>query len=94
MKTPPEEWVYIGNLPFSATDEDMRKRLEPFGTVVEIDMPMDEDTNHFMGFAYVHLATPDEAQVVADALDGEQVGERTVHAFRYDEVLRQARRHE
>lgn len=92
MKTPPEEWVYVGNLPFATTEEDIRKVFEPVAEIKEIDMCLDEVSKHFRGFAYIHFNTPADAQKVADTLNNQLVGERAIHIMRYDQAILEAQK--
>jgi RNA recognition motif-containing protein len=47
--------IYVGNLPFSATDADVRKLFEEHGTVESVNVIMDRDTGRARGFGFVEM---------------------------------------
>jgi len=49
--------MYVGNLPFTATESDLRELFSPFGTVAQVEVPTDRDTGHPRGFAFVTMET-------------------------------------
>ncbi len=62
--------IYVGNLSFSATEQDLRDVFAEYGTVSRVSLPIDRETNRVRGFAFVELATEaDEDRAIAD-LDG------------------------
>ena len=69
--------IYTGNLPFSATEEDIRALFEEYGTVASIKMMTDHQTGRFRGFAFVDLEDESAASAIK-GLDGRQFGERTL----------------
>lgn len=69
--------IYTGNLPFSATEEDVRALFEEYGTVESINMITDHQTGRFRGFAFVELED-ESADAAIKGLDGMQLGERTL----------------
>lgn len=61
--------IYVGNLSFQATEEDVRNMFEEHGTVESVAMINDRDTGRFRGFCFVEM--PDsEALAAIEALDG------------------------
>ncbi|MCA9943345.1 MAG: RNA-binding protein [Anaerolineales bacterium] len=61
--------MYVGNLSFQATEDDVRNMFEAHGTVESIAMINDRDTGRFRGFCFVEM--PDsEALAAIEALDG------------------------
>lgn len=61
--------IYVGNLSFQATEEDVRNIFEAHGTVESVAMINDRDTGRFRGFCFVEM--PDaEAMTAIEALDG------------------------
>jgi RNA recognition motif-containing protein len=85
-----KEWVYVGNLPFSTTKADLQSKFGSLANILEIKMAVDDGTQHFIGVAYVHLASAIEARALARQLNNQVVGERTIHAATYDEVISEA----
>ena len=47
--------MYVGNLPFSATEDDVRALFTDYGTVTDIHLPMDRDSGRPRGFAFVTM---------------------------------------
>lgn len=62
--------LYIGNLPFSATEEDLHDKFAQIGTVKSFKLIVDRDTNQSKGFGFLEMSSEDEAQAVIDELDG------------------------
>ncbi len=54
--------LFVGNLPFSATDEDLRAKFSEVGRVVSARVIVDRDTNRSRGFGFVEMATPEQAK--------------------------------
>jgi RNA recognition motif-containing protein len=73
-----ERQVYLGGLPYTATEDDIRKFLkEAGGSIVTIRAPKYQDTGRLLGYAHVEFSTRDAAQA-ALRLDGRYIGERFV----------------
>ncbi len=71
--------VYVGNLPFSVNAEQLRSLFEEGGhEVLEVTIVTDRDTGRPRGFAFVDMGSPQEAQAVITALNGRDVGGRTL----------------
>jgi RNA recognition motif-containing protein len=62
--------LYIGNLPFDATEDDLRNLLSPHGPVNEINVIMDKVTGQARGFAFATMNAPEAATAAIQALDG------------------------
>lgn len=54
--------LFVGNLPFSATDADLRAKFSEVGKVVSARVIVDRDTNRSRGFGFVEMATPEQAK--------------------------------
>jgi RNA recognition motif-containing protein len=54
--------LYVGNLPFSTTEEELRTLFSQAGTVVSVSLIKDRDTGRSRGFAFVELSTQTEAE--------------------------------
>ncbi len=63
------ERLFIRNLPFSATEDEIKDAFTPFGTIVECHIPID-DKNRNKGYAFVKFTTSDEAASAKESLDG------------------------
>jgi len=70
--------MYVGNLSYSANEEELRRVFEEHGTVVSAQVIMDRETGRSKGFAFVEMSTDQEAQAAIAALDGKEVGGRVI----------------
>ncbi|MEB3342095.1 RNA-binding protein [Okeania sp.] len=62
--------VYVGNLSYDATDEDIENVFAEYGTVKRVQVPNDRETGRVRGFAFVEMETEDEEAAAIEALDG------------------------
>jgi len=69
--------LYVGNLPFSATEADLRQLFEQHGTVSSVSLINDRETGRPRGFGFVEMDDTGGAAAVA-ALDGKNFGGRTL----------------
>jgi hypothetical protein len=60
--------LYVGNLPFSVTEDDVRTLFSQYGEVVSITLVTDRETGRFRGFGFVEMENADQAR---SALDGQ-----------------------
>ncbi|MCO5170269.1 MAG: RNA-binding protein [Planctomycetes bacterium] len=70
--------IYVGNLPYTATEEDVRALFEPYGQVTRANIVMDRDTGRPRGFGFVEMANDTEANAAIEALNGSQVNGRSL----------------
>ena len=70
--------LYVGNLAFSATEDDVRTAFEPHGEVESVHLVMDRDTGRSRGFAFVEMAEPEQAEQAIAALNGADLGGRAL----------------
>jgi RNA recognition motif-containing protein len=69
--------LYVGNLPFSATEEEIRALFEPYGTVHSVALVNDRETGRPRGFGFVEV--DDDASAAAiEALNGYEMGGREI----------------
>jgi RNA recognition motif-containing protein len=68
--------IYVGNLPFSATEADLRGMFEAHGTVESVNVIVDRDTGRSKGFAFVEMDDEGNAANAMQALDGKEFGGR------------------
>ena len=69
--------LYIGNLSFDTTENDIREMMTEFGTIESVAMINDRDTGRFRGFCFVELEN-EGAQNAIRALNGKDVGGRSL----------------
>ena len=70
--------IYVGNLSYQATEQELRDTFEPHGEVEETYIVRDRDTGRSRGFAFVEMPTDDEAKAAIEDLNGKAVGGRTL----------------
>jgi len=70
--------IYVGNLAYRTTEDDLRQQFERFGTVSRVDIISDRETGRSKGFGFVEMPSSDEANAAIQALDGVSVGERAL----------------
>jgi cold-inducible RNA-binding protein len=68
--------LFVGNLSFNTTENDLQEAFAAHGTIVEANLMMDRMTGRSRGFAFVTMSTPEEAQKAIEALNGATLGER------------------
>lgn len=59
--------IYVGNLPFQTTEQELEGEFKPFGEIKEIALIRDRYSNEFKGFAFITFATPASAQQALEA---------------------------
>lgn len=62
--------IYIGNLSFQATEDDIREIFTEYGTVKRVSLPTDRETGRKRGFAFVEMDTEAEEDAAIEDLDG------------------------
>lgn len=67
--------IYVGNLPFTATDAEVRTLFEAHGTVDSVALINDRDTGRPRGFGFVEMPRADAARAI-QALNGKDMGGR------------------
>lgn len=70
--------LYVGNLPFSFTDEDLRKLFEEVGSVASARVITDRDTGRSKGFGFVEMATDGDAQKAIQQLNQSECNGRPI----------------
>lgn len=70
--------LYIGNIPFSATEDDLRDLFARHGTVESVNVIMDRETGRPRGFAFVEMEEASAADDAIRALDGSDLGGRSI----------------
>ena len=70
--------IYVGNLPFSATEDELRQLFTEHGTVESINMITDRETGQPRGFGFIEMAAAD-ADTAIQALNGTDLGGRSLN---------------
>lgn len=68
--------LYVGNLPFSTTEEDLRDMFGQHGAVLRASIVIDRETGRSRGFGFVEMESEDQANEAISALNGAVVGNR------------------
>ena len=70
--------LFVGNLSFNITENDLQDAFAAHGTVVEANLMMDRATGRPRGFAFVTMSSPEEAEKAIQALNGKELGGRAL----------------
>jgi RNA recognition motif-containing protein len=70
--------IYVGNLPYSATNDQLTQLFSAFGEVTEATIITDRDTGQTKGFGFVQMAQDDAARTAIAQLDGTTVDNRAI----------------
>jgi cold-inducible RNA-binding protein len=68
--------IYVGNLTFQTTEDDLRRLFEPFGEVTRAQVTMDRETGRSRGFGFVEMSSGGDEAIAA--LNGKQIEGRTL----------------
>lgn len=70
--------LFVGNLSFNITENDLQDAFAAHGTVTEANLMMDRTTNRPRGFAFVTMSTAEEAEKAIAALNGKEIDGRAL----------------
>jgi cold-inducible RNA-binding protein len=70
--------LFVGNLSFNTTENDLNDAFAAHGTVVEANLMMDRMSGRPRGFGFVTMSSPEEAQKAIEALNGAQLDGRAL----------------
>lgn len=68
--------IYVGNLPFQTTEEDLRTMFAAYGPVDRVNIIMDRMTGRSRGFGFVEMSDAGAAEAAINALNGSDAGGR------------------
>jgi len=71
--------IFVGNLDFSTSEEDLRQAFEAYGQVERVSIMTDRDTGRSRGFGFVEMVNSDDAEKAIAALNGAQMGGRKLN---------------
>jgi RNA recognition motif-containing protein len=77
--------LYVGNLPFSTDEDELRELFEPHGALASVSVIMDRETGRPRGFAFVEFEDSAGAEKARQALDGRELGGRTMRVSEANE---------
>ncbi len=69
--------IYVGNLPFTASDSEVRDAFAAYGNVINVSLPTDRETGRPRGFGFVEMEDADADKAIS-ALDGSDFGGRSL----------------
>ncbi len=70
--------IYVGNLSYETTEEDLRQEFEAFGEITSVSVITDRDSGRPKGFGFVEMATKSEGEAAITGLNGKTLKERTI----------------
>ena len=70
--------LFVGNLSFNMTENDLQDAFAAHGTVIEANLMMDRASGRPRGFGFVTMSSPEEAQKAIEALNGKSVDGRAL----------------
>ncbi len=62
--------IYVGNLNYDVTEEELKAVLTEYGTVQKVHLPVDRETGRKRGFGFIDMANETEEETVISELDG------------------------
>jgi len=68
----PEARIYVANLSYDMTQDDVTELFGEIGSVVDVFLPRQREAEHHKGYGFVEMRTAEEAQAAIDALHGEE----------------------
>jgi RNA recognition motif-containing protein len=69
--------IYVGNLPFTASDSEVRDAFAAYGNVINVSLPTDRETGRPRGFGFVEMDDADAEKAIS-GLDGADFGGRSL----------------
>lgn len=77
--------LFVGNLSFQTTEEDLQQVFADFGEIAEIRLVLDRDTGRSRGFAFVAMADDDAARRATESLNGQMLDGRPLRVNEAEE---------
>ena len=71
-----EKRLYVGNLPFDTTEDDLHQLFSAHGQIVSAKLITDMETGRSRGFGFVEMSTEDEAKAAIEKMNKSKVGDR------------------
>ena len=70
--------LFVGNISFNTTENDLQDAFAAHGTVTETNLMMDRETGRPRGFGFITMSSPAEAQAAIEAMNGKEFGGRAL----------------
>ncbi len=70
--------IYVGNLSFQVTENDLKEAFAEYGTIKSVKLPTDRDTGRMRGFAFVEMESEADEETAISSLNGAEWMERTL----------------
>jgi len=70
--------LYVGNLSYEMTEDELRQEFEPFGEVTSVSIPTDRFSGRPRGFGFVEMSSKSEGEAAINELNGKEIKERTI----------------
>lgn len=83
--------IYVGNLDYQITEEDLRDIFEDYGKVSSVKLIIDRDSNRSKGFGFVEMEESEDGQKAIQELDGAKLEGRTMRVNQAREKTQQRR---
>jgi cold-inducible RNA-binding protein len=71
--------IFVGNLSFNTVEDELRQLFQTYGQVDRVSILTDRETGRSRGFAFVEMANAEEGEKAITALNGTDVGGRTIN---------------
>jgi RNA recognition motif-containing protein len=71
--------IYVGNLSYSVTEDDLRQAFEAFGQVASVSIIKDKFSNQSKGFGFVEMPSQEEAQAAISGMNGKEIKGRAMN---------------
>lgn len=83
--------IYVGNLPFNTSEDDLRQLFERYGEVTSARVIKDRETGRSRGFAFVEMPNDDQATAALAGVNGAEFGGRTLKVSEANRATRPPR---
>ena len=70
--------IYVGNISYTTTEDDLQNLFEQYGTVLSVNIIVDRDTNRSKGFGFVEMEDSSAADAAISELDGKENSGRNI----------------
>ncbi len=84
--------IYVGNLNYSTTEDELRDAFSAFGTVTSVNIIKDRFTDQSKGFGFIEMGDGEEAKKAIEGMNQQEVGGRTIKVDEAKERKREFRK--